>query len=194
MKKYPRSHTLSSLLSSLISCLLVYYIGLMVGSGRVAIFQHSLSVPLSLSRCPSHHTTQVVLQLGDLVKLDLGVHVDGYIAVAAHTFRVTATGTHMHANPHMYMLGRGGREWGDGAQPLLHSSRHIASCHPLMFCPVLPCAVLCCPALSCAAVYCTHLLALAHCLRWPGGRPAGGRRERHGTYDTPVVSSLVASQ
>lgn len=33
-----------------------------------------------------------MLALGDRVKLDLGVHVDGYIAVAAHTFRVTATG------------------------------------------------------------------------------------------------------
>ena len=36
--------------------------------------------------------TQVVLALGDIVKLDLGAHVDGYIAVAAHTFRVTETG------------------------------------------------------------------------------------------------------
>jgi curved DNA binding protein len=54
-------------------------------------------VCLSVNNCVCHYSPlasdeSTVLALGDLVKLDLGVHVDGYIAVAAHTFRVTATG------------------------------------------------------------------------------------------------------
>lgn len=55
-------------------------------------------VCLSVNNCVCHYSPlasdeSVVLALGDVVKLDLGVHVDGFIAVAAHTFRVTATGT-----------------------------------------------------------------------------------------------------
>jgi curved DNA binding protein len=54
-------------------------------------------VCLSVNNCVCHYSPlasdeSTVLALGDLVKLDLGAHVDGYIAVAAHTFRVTATG------------------------------------------------------------------------------------------------------
>lgn len=54
-------------------------------------------VCLSVNNCVCHYSPlasdeSTVLALGDLVKLDLGVHVDGYIAVSAHTFRVTATG------------------------------------------------------------------------------------------------------
>lgn len=54
-------------------------------------------VCLSVNNCVCHYSPlssdeSVVLALGDIVKLDLGAHVDGYIAVAAHTFRVTETG------------------------------------------------------------------------------------------------------
>jgi curved DNA binding protein len=37
---------------------------------------------------PDH---KVVIEDGDLVKIDLGVHIDGYLAVVAHTFVVGAT-------------------------------------------------------------------------------------------------------
>jgi curved DNA binding protein len=54
-------------------------------------------VCLSVNNCVCHYSPlpsdeSVVLALGDVVKLDLGAHVDGYIAVAAHTFRVMETG------------------------------------------------------------------------------------------------------
>lgn len=34
---------------------------------------------------------EVVIQDGDIVKIDLGAHIDGFIAVVAHTFVVGAS-------------------------------------------------------------------------------------------------------
>jgi len=51
-------------------------------------------VCVSVNNCVCHFTPleseepQVVLALGDMVKIDLGCHIDGYIAVAAHTITV----------------------------------------------------------------------------------------------------------
>mmetsp|Transcript_74028 Transcript_74028/g.123622 ORF Transcript_74028/g.123622 Transcript_74028/m.123622 type:complete len:415 (+) Transcript_74028:93-1337(+) len=54
-------------------------------------------VCISVNNCVGHYSPltsedTVVLKEGDLVKIDLGVHVDGYIAVLAHTALCT-TGT-----------------------------------------------------------------------------------------------------
>ena len=50
---------------------------------------------ISVNNCVGHYSPlnsedKVVLAEGDLVKIDLGVHVDGYIAVVAHTLLCTA--------------------------------------------------------------------------------------------------------
>lgn len=52
-------------------------------------------VCLSVNNCVCHYSplesdTQLALSDGDMVKIDLGCHVDGYIAVAAHTITVAA--------------------------------------------------------------------------------------------------------
>ncbi len=45
-----------------------------------------LSLTCTHARLPVCTRTQItVLKAGDMVKLDLGVHVDGYISVIAHT-------------------------------------------------------------------------------------------------------------
>ena len=46
-----------------------------------------LSIYLSLSVCPLQYP---LLKVGDMVKIDLGAHMDGYIVVAAHTVIVRA--------------------------------------------------------------------------------------------------------
>jgi len=51
---------------------------------------------VSINNCIGHfspmNTDKTTVKEGDLVKVDLGVHVDGFIAVAAHTFEVTSLG------------------------------------------------------------------------------------------------------
>jgi curved DNA binding protein len=55
---------------------------------------------ISINNCVCHYSPlksdpDVIIQNGDVVKVDMGAHVDGYIAVAAHTVIVGAT----KANP-----------------------------------------------------------------------------------------------
>merc|ERR1719482_1738222 len=50
---------------------------------------------ISVNNCVGHYSPltsedKVVLAEGDLVKIDMGVHVDGYVAVVAHTLLCTA--------------------------------------------------------------------------------------------------------
>ena len=50
---------------------------------------------ISVNNCVGHYSPlvsedKVVLAEGDLIKIDLGVHVDGYVAVVAHTLLCTA--------------------------------------------------------------------------------------------------------
>ena len=45
---------------------------------------------ISVNNCVGHYSPlpaedKIVIAEGDLVKIDLGVHVDGYVAVVAHT-------------------------------------------------------------------------------------------------------------
>lgn len=52
---------------------------------------------LSVNNCichfsPSKNDPDYTLKAGDVVKIDLGAHIDGFIAVAAHTIVVGATG------------------------------------------------------------------------------------------------------
>jgi len=54
-------------------------------------------VCISVNNCVGHYSPltsedDVVLKEGDIVKIDLGVHVDGYIAVLAHTTVCSASG------------------------------------------------------------------------------------------------------
>ena len=49
---------------------------------------------ISVNNCVGHYSPlpaedKIVLAEGDIVKLDLGVHVDGYVAVVAHTTMCT---------------------------------------------------------------------------------------------------------
>jgi len=59
---------------------------------------HGIAFPVcvSVNNCFGHYsplnTDKAVLNEGDLAKVDLGVHVDGYVAQVAHTFEVTAQG------------------------------------------------------------------------------------------------------
>merc|ERR1711992_462495 len=51
---------------------------------------------VSVNNCICHFSplksdAEVLLQDGDLVKIDLGAHIDGFIAVAAHSFVVGAS-------------------------------------------------------------------------------------------------------
>jgi len=56
----------------------------------------SFPTSISVNHCVGHFSPlvddndQTVLQEGDIAKIDLGVHIDGYIAVAAHTIIVTS--------------------------------------------------------------------------------------------------------
>lgn len=57
------------------------------------IFAHLLPRTLSRDaraspRFPNARTAQALLKAGDIVKIDLGCHIDGYISVAAHTLVV----------------------------------------------------------------------------------------------------------
>lgn len=50
---------------------------------------------ISVNNCVGHYSPllsedKIVLAEGDLIKVDLGVHVDGYVAVVAHTLLCTA--------------------------------------------------------------------------------------------------------
>lgn len=62
--------------------------------GKVVEKGLAFPVCLSVNECVCHFSplhsdaAQVVLAEGDMVKIDLGCHVDGYIAVAAHTVQV----------------------------------------------------------------------------------------------------------
>ena len=40
---------------------------------------------MSLSNTSNHFSSDFIVKENDIVKLDLGVHIDGYIAVVAHT-------------------------------------------------------------------------------------------------------------
>ena len=51
---------------------------------------------VSINNCICHFSplkgdSDVLLKEGDLVKIDLGAHIDGFIAVAAHTLVVGAS-------------------------------------------------------------------------------------------------------
>jgi len=50
---------------------------------------------LSLNNCAGHfsplNNDTIVISDGDVVKVDLGVHIDGYVSVVAHTFIATAS-------------------------------------------------------------------------------------------------------
>ena len=51
---------------------------------------------LSVNNCICHFSplkseNDVTLKDGDVVKVDMGAHVDGYIAVVAHTYVIGAT-------------------------------------------------------------------------------------------------------
>lgn len=53
---------------------------------------------LSVNNCichfsPTKNDTDYVLKAGDVVKVDLGAHIDGFIAVAAHTVVAKADAT-----------------------------------------------------------------------------------------------------
>lgn len=56
---------------------------------------------VSVNECVCHNSpliseAQEDIKEGDIVKVDLGVHIDGYIAVVAHT--VVAGACHSYAN------------------------------------------------------------------------------------------------
>ena len=67
---------------------------------------------VSVNECVCHNSplnseAQEPLKEGDLVKIDLGVHIDGFVAVAAHTVRA---GTYVSVCGRVLRGGRVGRE------------------------------------------------------------------------------------
>lgn len=55
---------------------------------KVLAFPTSISVNICVCHFPLKSDQDYILKEGDLVKIDLGVHVDGFIANVAHTFVV----------------------------------------------------------------------------------------------------------
>jgi len=72
---------------------------LVAGVYKAGKLEKGVAFPTSISidNCAGHFSPladdQTILKEGDLIKIDLGVHIDGFISVVAHTLIVTANPT-----------------------------------------------------------------------------------------------------